>query len=242
MRFSLLDRVLAPQGPVPDPVPRSASRLYHLDSALPGACFAASIQAWWRPAESVSEETIFQHLHKEANAVTGSISVLDADAANDKVNGVFAARHMIPQGGIRLVDARATLSVAKDDLDYAERRAGIERQAHIEAAALEARYAHLVRLRELFLSDAAMAGLWWSNGDPDRVLRLDEHMSKLDTIVSMVSGSPGGPAQQDMIAPLIARFLTDLGPEHREYLISQLAKIFESYRQPSLADELRATV
>lgn len=239
MRFSLLDRLLTPDVPVPDSAPRSASRLYRLDSALPGARFAASIQAWWHPSGSVSEETVFQHLYQEANAVTSRVSVLDAAAANDKLNAALAARRVIPQNGIHLVDARVVLSVTKDDTDYAERRADIERQARVESAALEAKHAQLVRLRDLFLSDTAMARLWWSNGDPDRLLHLADNTTKFDTIVSMVA-TGDGTAPSDKIAPLISLFLANLGPDHREYLISQLAKIFESYRQPSLAEELRA--
>lgn len=240
MRFSFLDRVLALQEPVADSAPHCASRLYRLDSALPGARFTASIEAWWHPSGSASEEIVFQHLRLKSNAVTSRGSVLDAAEVNDKVNVSLAGRRVIPQSGVRLIDARAVLDVAKDDLDYAEQRAGIERRASIEAAGLEARYAHLLRLRDLFLSDSAMARLWWSTGDPDRLLQLADNKAKFDTIVSVVARSPDDLAPSDKIAPLIARFLASLGPDHREYLISQLAKIFENYRQPSLAEELRA--
>jgi hypothetical protein len=68
---------------------------------------------------------------------TRRFSVLDAAAANDAINVSFAAGHVIPGGGVQLVGARAELTVATDDLAFAERRAAIERRAIIEAADLE---------------------------------------------------------------------------------------------------------
>jgi hypothetical protein len=83
-----------------------------------------------------------------------------------------------------------------------------------------------------------MAGLWWSNGEPDRMLRLAEHAAAFDSLVSVVTGPHADPAQADKIAGLIGRFLADLGPDHRTLLIGQLAKVFESYHRPDLAEEL----
>lgn len=206
---------------------------------MTGAFFSASIQAQWLPNRMGCDIQVFQYLRDQGNAVTRHFSVLDAPAANDALNASFAARRVIPGSDIQLAYARATLDVAKDDRDFAERKADIERRASIQTADLEAKHAYLMRLRDLFLGDAAMTGLWWSNGDPDRVLRLADPALEFDAIVSKIAGSPNSPELlEDKIAPLIGRFLTGLGPDHREYLIGQLAKIFKSYHQPDLAEEL----
>jgi hypothetical protein len=241
MKLPLTGRLPRAQAPAPDVGRYAAARDYRLDSALPGALFLASIRASWLPHPMGGESRIFQHLGSMGNKVTSHFSVLDVAAANDAVNTSFATRREIPGSDIRLVFAHATLNVAQEDRDFAERKADIERRASIEAAGLEAKHAYLMRLRDLFLSDAAITGLWWSNGDPDRVLRLTEHAGAFDTIVSEITGSPHGPARQDKIAPLIDRFLTGLGPDHREYLIGQLAKVFDGYQQSDLAEELRGS-
>jgi len=215
-----------------------ASRTYRLASVLPEAAFSAVIRAWWRPANRGYEEIVFQYLLEEGHKATRRFSVLDAAAANDAVNASFAVRRVIP-GGVQLVGARTELTVATDDLAFAERKADIERRASIEAAELETMHIRLVKLRDLFLSDSVMAGLWWSNGEPDRMLGLAEHAGKFDRLVSVVTGSQAGSARADTIAGLIERFLADLGPDHRTFLIGQLAKVFESYHQPGLAEKLR---
>lgn len=239
MKLSLLGRFPRTQALTPDGSPCGASRDYRLDSALPGAYFSASIHTWWLPNTMGCESQVFQYLWNKGNDVTSHFSVLDVAAANDAFNTSFAVRRGIPGSDIQLVSAHAALNVAQEDRDFAERKVGIERRASIEGADLEAKHAYLVRLRDLFLSDAAMTGLWWSNGDPDRVLCLAEHARVFGTIVEEIVGAPNGPARQDKIAPLIGRFLTGLGPDHREYLIGQLAKIFDSYQQSDLAEELR---
>lgn len=83
-----------------------------------------------------------------------------------------------------------------------------------------------------------MAALWWSNGDPDRLLGLKQHQDALEEAVRMVSDSGPGRAAGDKIASLIQHFLTDLGPDHRELLISQLARVFSSYQRHDLAEHL----
>jgi hypothetical protein len=229
-------------GTAPPPVaadePRGASRTYRLASLLPETSFSAAIQAWWHPADRGYEEIVFQYLWEVGRKETRRFSVLDSAAANDAINASFAAGRAIPGGGVQLVGARAELTVATDDLAFAERRATIERRASIEAAELETMHARLVKLRDLFLSDSVMAGLWWSNGEPDRMLGLAEHAPKFDSLVSVVTGSHADPARADPIAAIIGRFLADLGPDHRTLLIGQLAKVFVSYHQPGLAQEL----
>lgn len=239
MKF-LFDRFLGIESPAPDRGPESARREYRLDSAVQGAYFSASIQAWWLPVGPDRASRVFQYLWAQARAVTTRFSVLDATAANDALNEFYAIRRVIPDSDIQTVTARAVLEVAEKDREFAERKADIERRAIIEAADLEAKRAYLMRLRALFLGDAAMARLWWSNGDPDRVLRLGEHPEVFAAIVSSIAESSDSSVQPDKIAPLIGRFLADLGPHHREYLIGQLARIFENYQQQGLAEELRA--
>lgn len=226
---------------VHDRSPDSGLRNYRFESDIEGACFSASIQAWWLPAGTNCEGQVFQYIGYHGNKVTKRFSVLDRSAANDALNAWFAAQRAISDSGIELVSARAELSVADDVLDFAGRKAEIQRRTTIESADLEAKHAYLTQLRDLFLKDGSMARLWWFNGDPDRLLPLADHDGKFDAIVNMIDGSGDQGTQPDQIAPIIDRFLTDLGPHHREYLIGQLAQIFVGYERPHLAEELRST-
>jgi hypothetical protein len=139
----------------------------------------------------------------------------------------------------QLLSAHATLSVADDVRDQAERQAKNARQADANTAELTAKHAYLTRLRELFLCDSATAMLWWADGDRDRMLRLAEYEKQFGVMVSLVAGTPNDTARPDKIAPLVARFLTDLDGNDRRYLIGQLAEIFKNYRRSDLAEELR---
>jgi hypothetical protein len=227
--------------PVHDRSPDTARRQYRLESDMEGAYFGASIQAWWLPVAANCDGQVFQYIGHHGNKVTKDFSVLDRSAANDALNAWFSAQRPIPDSGIELVSARAELNVADEVLDFAGRKADIQRRTSVESADLEAKHAYLTRLRDLFLKDGGMARLWWLNGDPDRLLRLAEHTAEFDAIVNMIAGSQDRDAQPDHIAPIIDRFLTDLGPRHREYLIGQLGQIFISYEQSHLAEELRST-
>jgi hypothetical protein len=239
MRLSwLVHHMWGPAEPAADARPHSVSRSYRLESALPAAPFSATIQAWWLPADPTSDWLVFQHLLEEGSAVSRRFSVLDVAAANDALNATFAVKRMIPHSNVQVVATRAELGVGKDQLAFAEQKAAIELRASIDAAEMDATYARLSKLRDLFLSDSAMAGLWWSQGEPDRMLHLAENSGKLDSIVSTVAASHAGPVQEEKIASLIGRFLEGLGPSHREWLIGQLAKVFESYQQPGLAEEM----
>ncbi|HLI37593.1 MAG TPA: hypothetical protein VKV80_09660 [Streptosporangiaceae bacterium] len=96
-----------------------------------------------------------------------------------------------------------------------------------------------MKLRDIFLGDSTMARLWWSNGEPDRLLRLaDGGVEKFDAAVGMVTESRAGSAAADKIASLVERFLAGLRPDHRKLLITQLAKVFTSYQRAGLAEEL----
>jgi hypothetical protein len=182
---------------------------------------------------------VFRSLREQGNAVTRRFSVLNTEAASDELNASFIGTRLLPGTGIQLLSASASLSVAEKDRDFAAKQATIARQADADAAELAAKHTHLMRLRELFLRDTATAMLWWSDGDRDRMLGLADHEKQFDTMVRLITGSPHGTAPPDEIAPLVASFLADLGPDHRRFLISQLAKVFESYHRPDLAEELR---
>jgi hypothetical protein len=152
--------------------PCRATRRYQLDSALTGAHFDAEIQAEWLPLEQGHDVIVFRFLAQHANVVTSRFSVLNADAANDELNEFLAALQMPIDLGIRLLSVRVALRVTAEDRDFAARQASIARQAEADGAELAAKHAHLIRLRELFLRDSAMAMLWWFDGDRDRMLSL----------------------------------------------------------------------
>jgi hypothetical protein len=233
-----LDRSSFAQQEEPNGSACRATRRYRLDSVLRDAHFDAEIQAEWLPMERGYDTIVFRFVGGHANAVTKRFSVLNADAANDELNEFLAAMQLPGELGIRLLSARVTLRVAVEDHDFALRQASIARQAQADAAELAAKHAHLMRLRELFLRDSAMAMLWWFDGDRDRMLSLTEKGDRFDTIVGLITNSPNVAPQSDKIAPLVADFLADLGVDHRTYLIGQLAKIFESYHRSDLAEAL----
>jgi len=223
-----------------DGLPENGSATYRLSSELDKALFTASIYARWLPPGRGGRALVLPHLRQEGDAVTKRFSVLDVAAANDALNMTFARMHgrEIPGAGVRLVNATAMLRVDEDHRDFAERKASIERQARLDAAEVEATLTRLVRVRDVFFRDSAMACLWWSDGKRDKFLELDTNKDKFGTIVNLLTGSPAGHAEADRIAGLIDLFLKDLGPDHREYLAGQLGQIFTGYARPDLASEL----
>ena len=240
MRFSWLDQLLRRTSLADDGRPASGNRVYRLASDLAETSFVASIQVQWLPGEPAHEAPLFQYLGQESNRVTRRFSVLDTAAAQDALNSSFAALlGEVSGAGVQLVSARAALEVEKDDLNFAERKASIQRQTALDAASLESTQARLTMLRDLFLNDSAMAGLWWFNGEPDRLLQLEKNAGTFEKVVSMVAESHAGAAKANKIAGLIECFLADLGPDHRELLIAQLDRIFTSYQRPELSEELQ---
>jgi hypothetical protein len=216
----------------------SADRTYRLPSNLPGAMFTASIAARWMPADQ-GAETVFAYLGRKGAELTSQFSVLDPDSVRDALNIWFSRLPEMPNSSIRIHHARVTvLAVPDEHRDFAQRMAAVERQANVETAGMEATRKRLTTIRELFLSDSPMARLWWSKGEPDRLLSLNGDSANFESIVDLVSDSPGEHAGLDQTASLIDRFLADLGPDHRQYLLTQLAKVFVSYQRPDLADEL----
>lgn len=212
---------------------------YQLDSNLAGSCFNAAVQASWRPRGREHGATVFHHLRLHANSVTSDFSVLNAMAAENALNKFFATEQLSTGTGIQVLSARATLRVADDVRSLAERRARNVRESQAVIAELAAKQAYLTRWRETFLRDPAAAMLWWADGDRDRLLQLSTKEKEFGAIVSLLGGTPTAPTRTDKIAPLVATFLSNLDVNDRSYLTSQLAKIFENYRRPDLAEELR---
>lgn len=239
MRLFRSDRWPAVQQTEPDVMPCHATRQYQLDSVLPATHFAAVFHAEWLPMGQGHDAIVFRSLSWQANAITRRFSVLNAEEANDELTLFLATARLPADSGIRLKSARATLSVAQEDREFAARQAMAARQADADVAGLAAKHAYLMRLRDLFLSDGATARLWWSDGDRDRILRLPKEGDQLDAVVGLITKSPEGAVQPDKIAPLVASFLEGLGVGHRTYLIGQLTQIFENYHRPDLAEELR---
>jgi hypothetical protein len=220
----------------PAGVPYRSTRRYRLESALPDTYFDAEIEAGWLAPKPGYDATVFHFLKERGSAETRRYSVLEVEEANDGLNMCLGAIRW--PAGIELSFVHAKLTVYEVDRDFALNQAAIKRQAQAKAAELVTEHAYLARLRELFLCDSATAMLWWSNGDPDRVLRLVKEGEQFEALVGMVTRSPGSKVQPDRIAPIVASFLEDLGADHRAHLIGQLAKILENYHRLDLAEEL----
>jgi hypothetical protein len=189
MKPRWLEYVLGPPPPSDGVGICEGHRIYRLKTDLAEAWFTASIQARWLSADPGHEALVFRHLRDVGNGVTCRYSVLDPAVAQDALNATLSALREIPGAGIQGMSAHAALSVAQEDLHYAERSAAIQRDQLVDIAKLESKHEGLTRLRDLFLSDGTMARLWWFDGDRERFLRLAEHDGKFDTIVSMFAAT-----------------------------------------------------
>lgn len=230
--------------PAYDDPAESGSAVYRLVSELGAdAQFIAAIHAQWESSGRGGREIVFQYLGDQGAAVTRKFSVLDVMEANDRVTSAFSriAGSEIPGAGIRLISASVTLQVEDGDRKFAEQKADLSRQARFHADDAETTLARLTAIRDMFLRDPAMAGLWWSEGKPERLLELAAHKNEFSAIVSLLDGTDTGGAEADKTGALINVFLTNLSPDHRAHLLDQLARVFTSYERPDLAGMLRPT-
>ena len=89
------------------------------------------------------------------------------------------------------------------------------------------------------LSDPALAGLWWLDGQPEKLPELVK-LSKnkvFEEAATLFSASPDH-ASVDPIPELVRLFLHGLGPSLRQQLIEQLHLVFISYERTDLARKL----
>jgi hypothetical protein len=234
------------QDPYPAPhseIIDSGSATYRLASELGAdAQFTAAINARWEPSGRGGRESVFPYLAVYGARVTRKYSVLDVTEANDILTRAFSriAGSEIPEEGIHLISASATLQVEDSHRKFAEQEADLNRQVRFCGDDAKAKMARLTMIRDMFLHDSANAALWWSEGKPERLLELAVHKDKFSTIVNLIHGAPVDRSAADQTSELIKVFLADLGTHHREYLLDQLARVFMSYDRPDLADNLRA--
>jgi hypothetical protein len=220
----------------------SRDATYRLPSELgDDARFIATIGATWEPAGRGDQGLVLPYLRAVGEQVTRKFSVLDIADVHDALTMAFGRLrgHEIPEASARLDAVNATLRVEEADREFAQRKSDFNREALLQNDELQSRLARLTTIRDLFLRDSAMAGLWWSEGKPDRILDLAARKDSLDAVVSLFNGTAADRAEADRTGELINVFLTDLGPEYREYLLNQLARVFVSYERPDLADGLR---
>ncbi len=227
--------------PYNEPI-ESGTAIYRLASELgTNAQFIAAIHAQWAPSGRGGREKVFPYLGGHGAELTRKFSVLDVTETNDALTRAFSqiAGSEIPDTGIRLISASATLQVEDGHRRFAEQEADLNRQARFHADDAKAKMAYLTTIRDMFLHDSASAALWWSEGRPERLLELAVHKDKFSTVVNLLDGTAATRAEADQTSELINMFLADLGPHHREHLIDQLARVFTSYDRPDLADKLR---
>lgn len=220
-----------PFGPDYSNLSESDSATYRFESAL-GTCaqFTGTIDAQWTPSGNGGRRLVFNYLYSKATEVTRQYSVLDAALANEALTDTFDHLRGLdfPSSGVRLQGASAELRVDEGDQRYATKKAVIQKEKLL-----------LAEVRDTFLCDSATAGLWWANGDHDRVLELGAHRDEFAAAVNLVNGTADSQAEADNTGELISEFLRDLGPEHRNYLLGQLGKFFSSWGRDDLAERLR---
>lgn len=220
-----------------DPTITAHGGPFRLKSDLhPESPFTAEMTARWSGPDDGT--AVFRYLVDTASRITENYSVLDAGTVEIELNHEFAAVGEMPGTGATLITAHATLTIANDDLDYAERRTSIHRETLLADADLAAQRDRLLRLREVFLGDPATARLWWFNGEPGKLLALTDKDGQFETVVQSIAGSHSDSADQDALSGIIHQFLTELGPESRTFLLGQLAKVFASYERPDLVAAL----
>lgn len=221
---------------------RSGDATYRLVSELgDDARFIATIEATWESSGRIDRGRVLPYLRVAGEEVTRRFSVLDVADTRDALTRIFdrLRGYEIPDAAARLTAASATLRVEDGDREFAERKADFRRRELLQDDELNARQRYLSSIRDMFLSDSAMAGLWWSEGKPERVLDLAIHKDKFGAVVSLLNGTAVERMEADKTGELINAFLADLGPEHREYLLNQLVRVFTSYDRPDLAGMLR---
>lgn len=221
----------------------SGTATYRLPSELgTDAQFTATIHAWWESSGGGGQENVFPYLAACGAEITRKFSVLDVTETNDALTRTLSriAGSEVPGTGIRLISASASLQVEDGHSKFAEQEADLNRQTRIHVDDAKATMARLTTIRDMFLHDSASAALWWSEGRPERLLELAAHKDKFSTVVNLLHGTPVDHGEADQTSELINVFLANLGPQHREYLLDQLARVFTSYDRPDLADKLKA--
>lgn len=208
----------------------SGSTSYRFESDLgTDAQFIVRISAQWAPAGNGGRKLVFSRLYAQAAEITRQFSVLDEAKAGEALADAFEyMRRLEFPSGTQIKYAAAELMVEAGDRDHARKRADLEKEKRF-----------LAEIRDTFLNDTATAGLWWAGGDHDRVLELGAHRDKFAAAVNLVNGTADDHAEADRIGELIGAFLSDLGPEHRTYLLGQLERVFSNYGREDLAEQLR---
>ncbi|MEU4235591.1 hypothetical protein AB0F17_65985 [Nonomuraea sp. NPDC026600] len=191
------------------------------------------------------EETYRAHrqLREVLERVTPTFSVLSEGEAQSEAE---IAVHRQARGiDRRLTSVQITLSANDDMKAYAE---NFERELR-QSALTEAMYAMKARqasyVRDHLLADAQIARLWWLDGRAEKLPELLNMGNNFEQVVGLVRdgmGSAKTPEEAlvvERVAEIIKDFLAPLGAQHREVLLSQLGKIFESYEREDLVTNLQ---
>lgn len=226
-------------------VSESGSATYYLPSNLgQDAPFTVVVNAVWEPSSRGNGDRVLPFLAGEGAKVTRGFSVINVDAAKDALIDTFKRMrgYQIPEVGAILISAAPEVRTDDHYRAFAQQKETLRLQALVHDEELKTKQAQLTRTRDMFLRDSAMAGLWWSQGQPDRLLELAAHKEKFGSVVSLLDGTAARNAEADRTGELINVFLADLRPEHREYLLGQLAQIFTGYGRQDLANQLGGAI
>lgn len=233
--------------PRPAVADQQARFLGRLRSSLEGAYFQAAFDvAWTANADggyprAVQEAHIFQYLSHVAEQVTVRCSVLEVELTRSQVAIELNSVRGLPNTDVSLTDVQVHLSPDPAGAEFAARHEQFRREIALTRAHHESQAAQLQLMRQHILADSSVARLWWLDGKPERLAQMVGQGDLFERVVDLLSGSRREAAGDERIAGLIGRFLEELGPEHRELLLRQLGRVFESYERHDLAAGLNGS-
>ncbi|MEU8102782.1 hypothetical protein AB0C18_03535 [Nonomuraea muscovyensis] len=188
------------------------------------------------PARDIEADAC-KSLTSTVTEVIKPFSVLHREEAESAANLALARSWSFQH----LARARAALRVEPEAIEFARERMLRDLETRRRRAIQRAELDRLESLRETMLRDTATARLWWTGGDPAKLLQLTEHGDKFERALSLLASSPesaGASREEAVVAETVRDFLTGLQPEHRVFLLHQLVKVFSGYERPDLAARL----
>jgi hypothetical protein len=212
-----------------------------LPAALPGVLFTATITGWWQAAPGSDhhcrEAVVRSYLRYIASQVASTTAIFDADAVQDAINVVLAARQIVPDDPSIQTYGIVQLELLGADADAVHRQCQFQRE---EVLQQEKERARLNFLREVF-ADRALMQLWWIENHPDQLGPLTPD-GMLDGVVRTVQTSmPQQPGSaQDRIVQILASVAQKCeGPDERRLFLHVFEQVLRGSGFSEEAAEVR---
>jgi hypothetical protein len=215
---------------------------YHarLPSDLEGAYFEAAFFAYGAlgPRGPLASAHVHQRLTEVAGDVSCRFSALRAAEASSAVTIALYRVRQMNDLGVTFDNFYADLRAEPAAADLATRREQLIQDTTLVREQQREQARRFAFLRDQFLASPQMARLWWLNNDPEKLLQLGEKTQNLENVVALLDDREPDPGPADHVAQIIETFVSDLPPEHRQHLITQIGLILRGYERPDLADRL----